>query len=107
MTSNEIFDIPIDNPFQNDKLDRKNIAENLENIIDSINGSVVLSIDASWGNGKTTFIKMWKQKIDNEAKYKATYFNAWEDDDCEEFEERGVNDDKKKEATGHNPFCRR
>ena len=84
MTSNEIFDIPIDNPFQNDKLDRKNIAENLENIIDSINGSVVLSIDASWGNGKTTFIKMWKQKIDNEAKYKAIYFNAWENDDCED-----------------------
>ena len=32
---------------------------------------------------------------------------AKEDDDCGEFEERGVNDAKKSGATGHNPFCRR
>ena len=84
MAVNEIIEIPEDNPFQNDKLNRESIAENLENIIDATNDSMVLSIDASWGNGKTTFIKMWKQKIDNEKKYKALYFNAWENDDCED-----------------------
>ncbi len=84
MATSEMIEIPENNPFQNDKLNRESIADNLENIIDATNDSMVLSIDASWGNGKTTFIKMWKQKIDNEKKYKALYFNAWENDDCED-----------------------
>ena len=78
---NELL-IPCDNPFFNDKLNRKNIADNLEKIIDSSQGSLVLSIDAGWGNGKTTFIKMWKQQMDNDDKYRTLYFNAWENDDC-------------------------
>ena len=48
-----------------------------------------------WDGHCTIGYDNWKQ---NKAK---------EDDDCGEFEERGVNDAKKKEATGHNPFCRR
>ena len=78
------FDIPEDNPFQNDKLEREVIAENLEKIIDATNGSLVLSIDAGWGNGKTTFINMWKKWLDNTGKYTTLYFNAWENDDCED-----------------------
>lgn len=84
MIINEAFDIPEDNPFANDKLDRELIADNLEKIIASMNGSLVLSIDAGWGNGKTTFINMWRKKLDGAGNYRTLYFNAWENDDCED-----------------------
>ncbi|MGL6119248.1 MAG: KAP family P-loop NTPase fold protein, partial [Fusobacteriaceae bacterium] len=43
----------------------------------------VLSINSSWGTGKTTFIKMWEKYInENEAQnFLPLYFNAWENDD--------------------------
>ena len=31
------------------------------------------------GTGKTTFVKMWQQYLNN-ASYKTLYFNAWEND---------------------------
>lgn len=81
---NKEIEIQEDNPFKNDVLKREIIAENLEQIIDSAHGSMVLSIDARWGNGKTTFIKMWKKRIDGAKKYETIYFNAWENDDSED-----------------------
>lgn len=84
MITNEVFKIPDDNPFENDKLNREVVADNLEKIIAATNGSLVLSIDAGWGNGKTTFINMWRKKLDKTNAYKTLYFNAWENDDCED-----------------------
>ena len=76
------IEIPEDNPFLNDKLNRETIADNLEKIINNTsNRSLVLTIDAAWGNGKTTFIKMWSKKLANSGNYKVLYFNAWENDD--------------------------
>ena len=46
-----------------DQLNREEIADNLTKIIESRKGSFVLSIDSSWGTGKTWFIKMWKNKL--------------------------------------------
>lgn len=40
---------------------------------------MVISIDSEWGTGKTTFVKMWKQYLEN-MKYETLYFNAWESD---------------------------
>lgn len=78
------FDIPEDNPFQNDVLDRKNIAVNLTNIIDSQQDGMVLAIDSRWGTGKTTFIRMWRTLLANDNVYKekfsTLYYNAWEND---------------------------
>ncbi len=31
------------------------------------------------GTGKTTFVKMWKQELEN-LEYTSIYFNAWEND---------------------------
>ncbi len=39
----------------------------------------MLSLDAAWGTGKTTFVRMWRQHLQNEL-YKTVYFNAWETD---------------------------
>ncbi len=84
LIKNEQLEIPEDNPFINDKLSRECIANNLEKIIDSISTSMVLSIDSSWGKGKTTFINMWRKRMDQCEKYKTLYFNAWENDDCDD-----------------------
>ena len=84
MVINETFEYPDDNPFKNDRLSREPIADNLEKIIASTNGSLVLSIDAGWGNGKTTFINMWRKKLDQTDRYNTLYFNAWENDDCDD-----------------------
>lgn len=80
----ENIDIPKEDPFQNDVLKREIYADNLEKIIQHTDNNLVISIDAGWGKGKTTFIKMWKQKLDNSGEYQTLYFNAWENDDSED-----------------------
>ncbi|PEN07887.1 hypothetical protein CRI93_05425 [Longimonas halophila] len=71
--------IPEDVPFRNDKLDREPTADFLTDLLCSAEGPYVMSLNAPWGTGKTTFVKMWKQKLINDG-YSALYFNAWEND---------------------------
>ena len=74
-------DIVIDkeNPFANCKLGREPYANILSSIVDSYAKGFVLAINGEWGVGKTTFVKMWMQKLKNEG-HKTIYFNAWEND---------------------------
>jgi len=71
--------IPVDNPFENCKLDRKKYAEILTEIVNQCNDGFVLAINNEWGTGKTTFVKMWQQLLVNQ-EFKTLYFNAWEND---------------------------
>lgn len=73
------LEIPTSNPFANDKLDRKGIAEPLAEMIKNISIPFVIGIDSSWGSGKTTFIKMWRQLLLNQ-NIPSIYYNAWEND---------------------------
>lgn len=66
-------------PFSNCKLDRKQYANILTDIIQNYSDGFVLGIDNKWGTGKTTFVKMWRQYLDNED-FQTLYFNAWEND---------------------------
>lgn len=70
-------------PFKNCKLDRKKYADVLTEIVRNYAEGFVLAINNEWGTGKTTFIKMWKQQLDNSG-FKTLYFNAWENDFNEE-----------------------
>lgn len=73
--------------FEDDIYNRKIIAENLTQIIDAQNDSIVISLDSEWGSGKTTFVNMWKNMLDSDdynQKFKTIYFNAWENDYIEE-----------------------
>lgn len=79
MLFNQKIEIKEENPFENCKLNRKQYAEILTKIIDSYNNGFVLAINNKWGTGKTTFIKMWEKKL-NQDKFKTIYFNAWEND---------------------------
>lgn len=70
----------LNNP-DKDIFNRKEEIENLSRIIEKINEPLVLSIDSSWGTGKTTFIKFWKSYLDNaDNNIDSIHFNAWESD---------------------------
>ncbi|MDU6115922.1 MAG: P-loop NTPase fold protein [Paeniclostridium sordellii] len=72
------------NSFSEDVFNRKYIAENLTKIIESKSKPMVISLDSEWGTGKTTFVTMWKELLDNDSNYNSKfntlYFNAWEHD---------------------------
>ena len=70
--------------FDDDIYNRKVIAENLTKIIEVQEEPMVISLDSEWGTGKTTFVTMWKDLLDNDeeysSKFNTLYFNAWEND---------------------------
>lgn len=76
------LEIPLKDPFENDMLNRKENVEVLTHLIESTYGPRVISVDAEWGNGKTTFLKMLAQYLDNQD-HAVVKFNAWETDFCE------------------------
>lgn len=74
-------EIPAGKPFENCKLDREQYATVLTQIIESYKDGFVLSVNNKWGEGKTTFIKMWRKYLGlPEHRFKTIYFNAWEHD---------------------------
>lgn len=77
--SSHIPDIPSDNPFVNDLLDREQYADILTSLIDTSKTGFTMSINATWGYGKTTFIRMWEAKLRAQG-YSTVYINAWEKD---------------------------
>jgi len=52
-----------------------------------VDGSLVASLNAPFGSGKTTFLRMWKENLDSRRQSDANVpmcilLNAWEDDYC-------------------------
>ena len=74
--------IPEEDPFGTDHLGRKESVEVLTRIVSRIEGPCVLALDAPWGYGKTTFLKMWEGWLRQEAQGfpVVACFNAWETD---------------------------
>lgn len=79
------FEIHADDPFLNDLLGRKRSADILTELVRSSDDGLVLCLNAPWGEGKTTFLRMWRQQLKN-AGVPTVYFNAWEND----FSENGL-----------------
>jgi len=71
------------NPFTNDKLNRTPFAESLLSLITNVEDNLVISIDAPWGDGKTTFVKMWQGFIKCKG-IKSMYFDAFANDSFED-----------------------
>lgn len=61
--------------FKNDCLGRKPFAEQLTSLVMNIEDNLVISLDAQWGDGKTTFVKMWQGFLE-ENEIRSTYFDA-------------------------------
>jgi hypothetical protein len=73
------LEVPPENPFQNDALERKPLVEFLVGLIARLEGPFVLALDSPWGTGKTTIVKMLKAKLAQE-QFQCVYFNAWKVD---------------------------
>lgn len=65
--------------FYRDILDRKNFGERLTNLVSNTNDALVISLDGKWGEGKTTFVKMW-QGLLSESNIHSIYFDAFAND---------------------------
>ena len=77
------IDVPEKAPFENDLLNRKESVETLTQLVANFEGPCVLALDAEWGNGKTTFLKMWSRHLRNK-EFPVVEFNAWETDFAQE-----------------------
>ena len=73
------IEVPKEDPFKYDLLDRKEQVEALTNVVSNIEGPCVLAVDAAWGTGKTTFIRIWDQYLRNR-EFPVVRINAWETD---------------------------
>ena len=77
------IEIPEDDPFRHDLLDRREAVEILTHFVGNLEGPCVLAVDAAWGFGKTTFFRMWSQHLCNQ-EFPVVAFNAWETDFSED-----------------------
>lgn len=73
------IEVPEDNPFANDILDREPCVNTFLSLIKMYSTTgCVIALDGEWGTGKTTFVKMLMQKLNRGGH--PLYFNAWEND---------------------------
>lgn len=73
------IEVPAEHPWEQDRLDRKRYGDVLTKLVERTATPFVLALDSEWGTGKTTFVKMWRQDLENR-ELKTLYFNAWETD---------------------------
>ena len=73
------LEIPADDPFCCDALNREPSVDALTNLIGELTGPFVLAIDSPWGTGKTTFVQMLQTVLEKK-EYPCLYFNAWKTD---------------------------
>jgi hypothetical protein len=79
LLKNVPFEIDPKEPFKNDQLKQKRSIELLTTLLQSTEQPFVISVEAPWGWGKTTFIKRWKAYLETKEQV-CLYFNAWEND---------------------------
>lgn len=65
--------------FGSDLFGRKNFGIALRNIVKNSADPLVISLDGNWGEGKSTFVKMW-QKILSDEKIPSIYIDAFASD---------------------------
>lgn len=71
--------VPEENPFLEDALGRQPFAEALTSLVSATQSAYVLNLEARWGEGKTTFLRMWLAHLKQQG-IPSLYFNAWESD---------------------------
>ena len=76
-------DVSSEQPWQDDVLGRAQIAGKLTNLLRRQRDPFVISIDGKWGTGKTFLLKRWQKELEDEG-FRVIYFNAWEDDFCDD-----------------------
>ena len=73
------IEVPKDNPFKNDLLGRQDTVENYTKLLSIVQGPGVISVNATWGDGKTTFMKMLAAHL-RLNDFIVTDLNVWDSD---------------------------
>ena len=76
-------EVSTEDPWRDDVLGRAQIARRLTNQLRDLRDPFVFSIDGQWGTGKTFLLKRWQKELENKG-FRVIYFNAWEDDFCDD-----------------------
>ena len=66
-----------------DRLNRAEMAEKLTRYVCSRKKPLVISLSGAWGTGKTFFLERWRKELQKQGVH-SIYFNAWEDDFCDD-----------------------
>ena len=66
-----------------DQLNRAEMAGKLTRYVCSRKNPFVISLNGAWGTGKTFFLERWQKDLKKQ-KIQSIYFNAWEDDFCDD-----------------------
>lgn len=69
--------------FRNDVLQRQQFGDALSNLVTHSTDELVISLDGKWGEGKTTFVKMW-QGLLKEKGIPSIYIDAFQNDYTED-----------------------
>lgn len=72
-----------DAPYAEDLFERKEFGDSLTSLFKNLEESVVVCIDASWGDGKTTFADMWIADLKRQ-KIRCIYYDAYKHDYCDD-----------------------
>lgn len=64
-------------PFKYCSTGREEAGKLLTSIVDSIDLGGTIALTGEWGTGKTTFLRMWKQSLEDQH-YPTVLLNAWE-----------------------------
>ena len=72
-----------ENPWADDLLGRQGIATRLTNLVATQEAPLTVSLHGQWGTGKTFMLRRWQKELESKD-FRAIYFNAWEDDFCDD-----------------------
>lgn len=74
------FDILPGSPFANDLFGLSSFGEMITGLVHHFSDTgAVLGLNGAWGQGKTTFLRMWEQSLKDNG-YRTIFFNAWNSD---------------------------
>jgi hypothetical protein len=63
-------------PFKEALFGRKELAESLTQLLRNVSENLVIFVNAPWGEGKTTFAKMWRRYLEMQ-NLEVIYFDAY------------------------------
>ncbi|MCY3772541.1 MAG: P-loop NTPase fold protein [Gemmatimonadetes bacterium] len=79
-----MIDVPTEDPFQNDRLERREFGAAVCRLLSYGSNSGVVILDGAWGTGKSTFLKMLAKQARRSDEIReamiAVEINAWEND---------------------------
>ena len=73
------IEIPEDDFFRFDRLGRKASIELLTKMVRNVDGPATIAVDAAWGAGKTTFLRLWAKYLKDQG-FAVIDYNAWQTD---------------------------